>query len=100
MNRFGIEGIRTEAAWAQPQGIRVGPHNWGSLIGFYLQLHVARTIGNFYRAENDPLASDLLIADGYEIRDGTCSVPPTPGFGLSLDEANFSRVKINFDLRM
>lgn len=99
MNRFGIEGIRTEAAWAQPEEILVSPHNWGSLIGFYLQLHVARAIPNFYRAENDPLSSDLLIADGYQIRDGTCSVPRVPGFGLSLDEANFSRVKINFDLR-
>ena len=99
MNRFGVEGILTEASWAKPQGILVSPHNWGSMVGFYMQLHVARAIDNFYRAENDPLASDLLIADGYEIRDGTCSVPEAPGFGLILDEANFSRVKINFDLR-
>src|SRR4029078_1259002 len=40
MNHFGVEGIITEAETAQPAGIRIAPHNWGSLIGFYMQLHV------------------------------------------------------------
>jgi len=99
MNRFGFEGILTEAEWAEPYGILVAPHNWGSLIGFYMQLHVGRAITNFYRAENDPLSNELLIADGYEIADGTASVPQRPGFGLKVDDEKFARVKINFDLR-
>jgi L-alanine-DL-glutamate epimerase-like enolase superfamily enzyme len=99
MNQFGIGGIMTEAAWAEPQGILVGPHNWGSLVGFYMQLHVGRAITNFYRAERDPLSTDLLIADGYKMADGTCSVPDAPGFGLKLDEEKFGDAKINFDLK-
>ena len=99
MNRFGFEGILTEAAWAKPQGILVAPHNWGSLVGFYMQLHVGRAISNFYRAEHDPLFNDLLIADGYQIRSGTSSVPDAPGFGLRINEEEFSRAKINFDLK-
>ena len=99
MNRFGIEGILTEARWAQPQGLRVAPHNWGSLVGFLMQLHVGRAITNFYRAENDPLSSDLLIADGYTIQDGTATVPDAPGFGLALNEEDFKRTKITLDLR-
>ena len=99
MNRFGLGGIVTEAAWARPQGILVAPHNWGSLIGFYMQLHVGRAISNFYRAERDPLSTELLIADGYKIEDGTCSVPDAPGFGLKVDEERFRKARINFDLR-
>jgi L-alanine-DL-glutamate epimerase-like enolase superfamily enzyme len=101
MNRFGIEGILTEAAWAREQGLMVAPHNWGSLVGFYMQLHVGRAITNLYRAENDPLASDVLIADGYAIRDGLATVPDAPGMGLKIAEDKFaSGVKVNFDLKM
>ena len=99
MNHFGIDGILTEASWARPQEILVAPHNWGSLVGFYMQLHVARAITNFYRAEHDPLSTDLLIAEGYKIAGGTCSVPDAPGFGLKVDEEKFRDAKINFDLK-
>ncbi len=101
MNRFGFEGILTEAAWCKPQGLQVAPHNWGSLVGYYMQLHVGRAITNFYRAEHDPLSNAVLIADGYEIRDGSSSVPDAPGFGLKIDEDKFAtNVRVNFDLRV
>jgi len=99
MNHFGFEGILTEAAWGRPAGIQVAPHNWGSLIGFYMQLHVGRAIKNFYMAEHDPLTTDVILAEGYEIKDGFCSVPAVPGFGLEIDEQKFSsQAKIRFDL--
>ena len=80
-------------------GILVAPHNWGSLVGFYLQLHVGRAVSNFYRAEHDPLTSDILVADGYRIEDGACVLPDTPGFGLAIDEGKFTGAKIHFDLK-
>jgi L-rhamnonate dehydratase len=101
MNRFGFEGILTEAAWCRPQGLQVAPHNWGSLVGYYMQLHVGRAITNFYRAEHDPLSSEVLIADGYEIRNGSASVPDAPGFGLNINQEQFStNAQINFDLSL
>ncbi|HUS73500.1 MAG TPA: enolase C-terminal domain-like protein [Sedimentisphaerales bacterium] len=100
MNRFGFEGILTEADWCRPQGLRVAPHNWGSLVGYYMQLHVGRAITNFYRAEHDPLSNAVLIADGYDIRNGSASVPDAPGFGLKINEDKFaSTVRVNFDLK-
>ena len=99
MNRFGMEGIMDEAAMGRPQGIQVAPHNWGSLVGYYMQLHVGRAITNFYRAEQDPLQTDLLVADGYKIAGGTCSVPGAPGFGLAIDHRRFKDAKILFDLK-
>ncbi len=100
MNRFGFEGILTEARWAAEQALLVAPHNWGSLVGFYMQLHVGRAIENFYRAEHDPLSSDVLVADGYRIAEGYATVPDTPGMGLALNEQRFANeVKVHFDLR-
>jgi L-alanine-DL-glutamate epimerase-like enolase superfamily enzyme len=100
INHFGIEGILTEAAWAKAQDLRVSPHGWGSLVGFYMSLQVGRAITNYYSGENDPLDNDLLIADSYAIKDGTAGVPQAPGFGLKLDESKFAaRIKPVFDLK-
>jgi L-alanine-DL-glutamate epimerase-like enolase superfamily enzyme len=96
---LGIEGILAEAEMAEPQGILVAPHNWSSLLSLFMQVHVGLAIPNFYRAEHDPLQSDVLICDGYKIKDGFCSVPKAPGFGLALDESKFDRVPVNFDLK-
>jgi L-alanine-DL-glutamate epimerase-like enolase superfamily enzyme len=100
MKHFGIEGILTEAAMARPQGILVAPHNWGSLVGYYMQLHVGRAIDNFYRAEHDPLSTDVLVAEGYSIADGVATVPDAPGFGLVVNKERFAAtIKPAFDLK-
>jgi L-alanine-DL-glutamate epimerase-like enolase superfamily enzyme len=100
MNQFGFEGILREAQWAREQQLLVAPHNWGSLVGYYMQLHVGRAIDNFYRAEHDPLATDVLIAEGYDRKEGVATIPATAGFGLSVNERAFStEAKIRFDLR-
>jgi L-alanine-DL-glutamate epimerase-like enolase superfamily enzyme len=99
MNRFGFEGILTEAAWARKQGLQVAPHNWGSLVGYYMQLHVGRAIDNLFRAEHDPLSTPILIADGYTRKDGLTTVPDAPGCGLAIDEKAFTaEAKIRFDV--
>ncbi len=100
MRRFGFEGILTEARWAGRQRLWVAPHNWGSLVGYYMQLQVGRAITNFYRAEHDPLANDVLVADGYALEGGLATVPDAPGFGLTINEAKFATdVAVTFDLK-
>jgi L-alanine-DL-glutamate epimerase-like enolase superfamily enzyme len=99
VNAVGIEGLLEEAALCRPTGGAIAPHTWGTLLGFYAQLHVARAIGNFFSGEQDPLHSDVLIAEGYSIKDGRISVPDSPGFGLKLDETALSRLKPVFDLK-
>jgi L-alanine-DL-glutamate epimerase-like enolase superfamily enzyme len=99
MNRFGFEGILTEAAWAKDAGAAVAPHNWGSLVGYYMQLHVGRAVTNLYRAEHDPLSTPVLAADGYDRKDGSTSVPAAPGFGLGIDEKAFANeAAVRFDV--
>jgi hypothetical protein len=64
-----------------------------------MQLHVGRAVPNFYRAEHDPLSTRVLVADGYDRKNGETTVPAAPGFGLSIDAAAFAGVKPRFDLR-
>jgi L-alanine-DL-glutamate epimerase-like enolase superfamily enzyme len=100
MNLYGFEDILAEAAMAAGGGASVAPHNWGSLLGYYLQLHVGKAIPNFFMAEQDPLSCKALIAEGYEIRDGRSSVPAAPGLGLRLDETTLRDVAcVHFDLK-
>ncbi|MDD5261722.1 MAG: enolase C-terminal domain-like protein [Methylacidiphilales bacterium] len=82
MRSFGIELILQVAQWAHAQGLLVAPHNWGSVIGFYMQLHMARAVPNFFRAECDPAGNGVVHANGYTIANGFATVPDTPGFGL------------------
>jgi L-alanine-DL-glutamate epimerase-like enolase superfamily enzyme len=100
MRRFGIDGIMDIATICEGKDVLIAPHNWGSLMGFYMQLHIGRAITNFYRAEHDPVTTDVIIADGYTIEDGYATVPAKPGFGLTINEEKFaSEVKVRFDLK-
>lgn len=100
MNRFGFEGILQEATWCEPHNLLVAPHNWGSLVGYYMQLHVGRAIPNFYRAEHDPLSNDILVADGYSIADGVATLPDAPGAGIEInDEAFADSARIRFKVQ-
>ncbi|MEX2188617.1 MAG: mandelate racemase/muconate lactonizing enzyme family protein [Pirellulales bacterium] len=99
MKHFGFEGILDEAEMAAAKGVLVAPHNWGSLIGFYMQLHVGRAIKNFYRAEHDPLSTDVLLAEGYKIDGGEATVSDAAGFGLAIDEKKFAELKVSVDVR-
>jgi L-alanine-DL-glutamate epimerase-like enolase superfamily enzyme len=100
MNRFGVDGILAEAAMARPQGVRVAPHNWGSLLGFFQQLQVGAAADNFYRAEHDPLSSDLLVAEGLAIKHGVATLPGASGFGLRVNEARFAaEARVKFELK-
>jgi L-alanine-DL-glutamate epimerase-like enolase superfamily enzyme len=72
-------------------GIRLAPHNWGSFLGLYMQLVLARGIPNFLIAEVDPSTSDLFDTSAFTLKDGRMRVPELPGCGLVLREDVFQR---------
>jgi len=99
VNGVGIEGLLEESRLTAAQGLAIAPHAWGTLLGFYEQLHVAATIDNFYSGEQDPLSSDVIIAEGYSIKDGRATISDAPGFGLKVDPAGLTKLKPLFDLK-
>ena len=84
MRHYAFEGILKMAAMAASGGAMIAPHNWGSIAGYYMMLHVGRAVDNFYMAENDPGRTPALVADGFVLKDGESTVPDAPGLGLEL----------------
>ncbi len=77
-------------AAAKP-GIKLAPHNWGSFLGLYMQLVLARGIPSFLIAETDASSSDLFDTSAFEFKDGKARVPDGPGCGLVLREDVFEK---------
>jgi L-alanine-DL-glutamate epimerase-like enolase superfamily enzyme len=72
-------------------GIRLAPHNWGSFLGLYMQLVLARGVPNVLIAEQDPSTSDLFDTSAFRFKDGRMAVPDLPGCGLVLREDVFRK---------
>jgi L-alanine-DL-glutamate epimerase-like enolase superfamily enzyme len=72
---------------AEAAGAMSVPHNWGSQIGCFMGLHLSKAVRAVSAAENDRSSCDVVIAEGYEFRDGTYSVPDKPGLSLRVDES-------------
>ncbi|MBO0722528.1 MAG: hypothetical protein J2P41_17015 [Blastocatellia bacterium] len=62
------------------------PHNWGSQIGGLMGLHLAKAVSNVVAAEDDRSTSDLIVAEGYEFREGAYNLPENPGLSIRVDE--------------
>jgi D-galactarolactone cycloisomerase len=76
---------------APKPGIQLAPHNWGSFLGLYMQLQLARGIPNFFVAEQDRSESDLFDTAAFTFKEGKMRVPDLPGSGLILREEVFDR---------
>ncbi|MDP8921535.1 MAG: mandelate racemase [Chloroflexota bacterium] len=72
-------------------GRRSAPHHYGTLFGNYASAHLAPAVRNFLFVEWDEATTPALAAPGYRMEDGYVVVPPSPGFGLELDEERFTR---------
>lgn len=73
------------ARMAEAAGAISIPHNWGSQIGGYMGLHLSKAVAAVPGAEDDRSTCDVIIAEGYEFRDGAYSVPNSPGLSLRVD---------------
>ena len=74
------------ARMAERVGATSIPHNWGSQIGGYMGLHLAKAMAAVTAAEDDRSTCDVIIAEGYDFRGGSYSVPSSPGLSLKIDE--------------
>jgi L-alanine-DL-glutamate epimerase-like enolase superfamily enzyme len=82
----GLLDNLTLARMGEAAGAVSIPHNWGSQVGGLMGLHLAKAVPNVIAAEDDRSTCDLIVAEGYEFRNGTYSVPERPGLSIRVNE--------------
>lgn len=80
----GFLANRELARMAGAAGATSVPHNWGSEIGKYMGLHIAKTVKEVTAAEDDRSTCDVIQAVGYEFHQGYYTVSDSPGLGLTV----------------
>jgi D-galactarolactone cycloisomerase len=85
IRRGGFLASMELARMAEAAGGVSIPHNWASQIGGIMGLHLAKAVKGVPAAEDDRSTCDVLIADGYQFRNGQYTVPNDPGLGIRID---------------
>lgn len=91
IRRGGFLGNHELARMGKPSGAVTVPHNWGSYVGLLMGLHFARAVENVVAAEDDRSTCDVIVAEGYEYRNGRYTVSDAPGLGIHVDEPTYQR---------
>lgn len=71
--------------------LELAPHCWGSYLGTFKMLQLARGAPGILTCEIDPMTSSLFDDSLWKIRDGSVVVPEAPGTGLKVREDVFRR---------
>jgi D-galactarolactone cycloisomerase len=90
IRRGGFLGNLEMARLGEAAGAISVPHNWGSQAGLFMGLHLAKSVRSVNAAEDDRSTCDVLIAEGYEFRQGSYTVSNAPGLGIRVDEKSYN----------
>jgi L-alanine-DL-glutamate epimerase-like enolase superfamily enzyme len=97
MNTTGYIGLLAAARTSARYGVSLAPHNFGSKLGFYSQVHAGLVTPNWEFSEADDSTFPALRADGFHLEKGRAELTGLPGLGVTLDEAHLDRPTL--DLR-
>ena len=91
IRRGGFLSNVASARLAEKVGARTVPHNWGSQVGLFMGLHLAKAIKSVIAAEDDRSTCDSIVAKGYEFSKGHYSVSSEPGLGIRVNRDIYSQ---------
>jgi L-alanine-DL-glutamate epimerase-like enolase superfamily enzyme len=91
MNATGYLRLRGAAASCARHGMSVAPHNFGSKLGFYAQVHLGLVTANWEFCETDDSQFPALDARGFRFRKGVAQLAGEPGLGVVLREEALER---------
>ena len=86
MNAHGFLRLRAKAAIQDQLGMTMAPHNFGSRMGFYAQVHLGLVTPNWEIAEMDDSEFPAFRAEGIVVEKGTAKLTGQPGLGVTLKE--------------
>ncbi len=87
MNTTGYVRMMAVARTCARHGVTVAPHNFGSKLGFWSQVHAGLVTPNWEFAEADDSAFPALRPEGFRFENGRVGLTGMPGLGVTLDEA-------------
>jgi D-galactarolactone cycloisomerase len=91
MNAHGFLYLRSKAAIQAKLGMTMAPHNFGSKLGFYSQVHLGMVTPNWDISEVDDAAYPAFVAEGIELKGGFARLTGAPGLGVTLREKYLER---------
>jgi galactonate dehydratase len=91
MNANGYLRLQTIARSRAKFGMTVAPHNFGSKLGFWSQIHLGLVTPNWEFCETDDSQFPALRAEGIQIKNGLASLTGAPGIGVTLDESKLEK---------
>jgi L-alanine-DL-glutamate epimerase-like enolase superfamily enzyme len=86
MNTTGYIRLLAVAKTCAEQGTTIAPHNFGSKLGFYAQVHAGLVTPNWELSEADDSMFTALRADGFQVEDGRAKLTGMHGLGVALEE--------------
>lgn len=93
----GITGMMRCAALAQAHGVELVPHQTQPMIGHTASLHLMASLAQMTKPceWNDPSPRQHAVFENPPTpRDGLFHLPPGPGLGLRIDEAELTRRRV------
>ncbi len=87
MNAHGYLRLRAKAATQARLGMTLAPHNFGSKMGLYAQVHLGLVTPNWEIAELDDSEFPALEAEGIVVAKGVAKLTGQPGLGVRLKES-------------
>ena len=91
IRRGGFLGNLEMARYGEEAGAISVPHNWGSQVGLYMGLHLAKAARSVTAAEDDRSTCDAIQAEGYAFHKGFYTVSDAPGLGIRVDETVYQQ---------
>jgi L-alanine-DL-glutamate epimerase-like enolase superfamily enzyme len=88
MNTTGYARMLEVARDCARLGVALAPHNFGSKLGFWSQVHLGLVTPGWAFSESDDSDFPALHGDGFRLADGQVSLTGMPGLGVRLEEAH------------
>jgi D-galactarolactone cycloisomerase len=98
MNRNGFLHIRTKAARERPMGMTFAPHNFGSKLGFYAQVHLGLVVPNWEASEIDDVSFPAIRGEGFVVRNGEAKLTGLPGLGVRLEASALEKPTVDLSV--
>lgn len=91
MNANGYVRMQAIARARAKYRMTVAPHNFGSKLGFWSQIHLGLVTPNWEFCETDDSQFPALKPVGIQVKDGVASLTHAPGLGITLDETKLEK---------